>query len=110
LEDLGNGAFGWVQPDGVWDYMLGLELDNVVPGHGPITDKRGVRAHSGGAMNGLLVMVVDSALPKLNVSPVLQRLTACRIIGFLPGLPSVIIVVILLAVAASSVLSKRQSK
>jgi hypothetical protein len=24
--------------------MLGLELENVVPGHGPITDKRGVQA------------------------------------------------------------------
>lgn len=38
----------WVGPVGNWidacDYMLGLELENVVPGHGPVTDKRGVRA------------------------------------------------------------------
>jgi glyoxylase-like metal-dependent hydrolase (beta-lactamase superfamily II) len=38
----------WAGPVGNWiqacDYMLGLELENVVPGHGPITDKRGVQA------------------------------------------------------------------
>ncbi len=38
----------WAGPVANWidacDYILGLELENVVPGHGPITDKRGVRA------------------------------------------------------------------
>lgn len=101
-----------------------------------------VRAHSGGAMNGLLVIVIALALPKLSLSPMLQRLTAYGfiyvawsftvfywfgnaaanraltvgdnplgtsdifgVIGFLPGLPSVIIVVVLLAVVAKGVLS-----
>ena len=35
-----------------------------------------VRAHSGGAMNGLLVMGVALALPKLNLSPLRQRIVA----------------------------------
>ena len=35
-----------------------------------------VRAHSGGAMNGLLVVVVALALPKLNLSGQLQRIVA----------------------------------
>jgi styrene-oxide isomerase len=101
-----------------------------------------VRAHSGGAMNGLLVVVIALALPKLSLSARLQRLTAYGfiyvawsftvfywfgnaagnraltigdnplgasdifgVIGFLAGLPSVIIVVILLAVVAKGVLS-----
>ena len=101
-----------------------------------------VRAHSGGAMNGLLVIVIALALPKLSLSPLLERLTAYGfiyvawsftlfywlgnaagnraltigdnplgesnifgVIGFLPGLPSVIIVVILLVVATKGVLS-----
>ncbi|MFP6837154.1 MAG: MBL fold metallo-hydrolase, partial [Pseudomonadales bacterium] len=38
----------WAGPIANWidacDYMLSLELENVVPGHGPITDKRGVQA------------------------------------------------------------------
>ncbi len=38
----------WVGPVANWiaacDYMLGLPVDTVVPGHGPITDKRGVQA------------------------------------------------------------------
>jgi glyoxylase-like metal-dependent hydrolase (beta-lactamase superfamily II) len=38
----------WAGPVSNWidacDYMLSLELENVVPGHGPITDKRGVQA------------------------------------------------------------------
>ncbi|MCZ6711484.1 MAG: isomerase [Gammaproteobacteria bacterium] len=101
-----------------------------------------VRAHSGGAMNGLLVIVIALALPKLSLSPTLQRFTAYGfiyvawsftvfywfgnaaanraltigdnplgasdifgVIGFLPGLPSVVIVVILLGVVAKGVLS-----
>ena len=35
-----------------------------------------VRAHSGGAMNGLLVMAVAFALPKLNLTPLKQRIVA----------------------------------
>ncbi len=38
----------WAGPLDNWisacDYMLGLELETVVPGHGPVTDQRGVRA------------------------------------------------------------------
>ncbi len=38
----------WVGPVSNWisacDYMLDLDLETIVPGHGPITDKRGVRA------------------------------------------------------------------
>ena len=38
----------WTGPVGNWiaacDYMLGLDLQCIVPGHGPVTDKRGVRA------------------------------------------------------------------
>jgi hypothetical protein len=35
-----------------------------------------VRAHSGGAMNGILVIVVALALPALSLSPLMQRVTA----------------------------------
>jgi hypothetical protein len=35
-----------------------------------------VRAHSGGTMNGLLVVVVALALPRLNLSEMLQRVVA----------------------------------
>jgi hypothetical protein len=35
-----------------------------------------VRAHSGGAMNGLLVVVVALALPKLNLSALQQKIVA----------------------------------
>jgi hypothetical protein len=103
-----------------------------------------VRAHSGGAMNGLLVIAMALALPKLSLSSRLQKFTAWGfiyvawsftlfywagnaagnralsigdnalgesdmfgIIGFLPGLPSVIIVVALLAIGARAVLAGR---
>ena len=93
-------------------------------------------------MNGLLVLVVALALPKLNLSALMQKITAygfiyvawsftlfywlgnaagnrgltlgdnplgasdlIGVIAFLPGLPSVVIVVVLLAVAAKGVLS-----
>ena len=106
------------------------------------TSEGWVRAHSGGTMNGLLVIVIALALPKLNLSPTMQRVTgygfiyvawsftlfywlgnaagnralsigdnalgesdAFGVIGFLPGLPSVVIVVVLLAIIAKSVLS-----
>jgi styrene-oxide isomerase len=101
-----------------------------------------VRAHSGGTMNGLLVIVVALALPKLNLGLRMQKLTAWGLIyvawsftlfywlgnaagnrglslgdntlgasdlfgvlAFLPGLPSVVLVVVILAVAAKGVLS-----
>ena len=103
-----------------------------------------VRAHSGGAMNGLLVIAIALALPKLELSQAMQKFTAWGfiyvawsftvfywlgnaagnralsigdnalgesnvfgIIGFLPGLPSVVIVVILLAVGAKAVLAAK---
>ena len=38
----------WVGPIGNWidacNYMLSLDVETVVPGHGPITDKRGIEA------------------------------------------------------------------
>jgi hypothetical protein len=103
-----------------------------------------VRAHTGGALNGVLVIVVGLVLPTLRLSEFMQRFTAygfiyiawsftvfywlgnassnralsmgpsplgepdlIGIIGFLPGVPSVFLVVFLLAVAAKSVLSSR---
>jgi hypothetical protein len=111
-----------------------------IPTYG--TSEGWVRAHSGGAMNGILVIVVALALPKLALSESMQKLTAwgfiyvawsftvfywlgnaagnraltmgdnplgesdlIGIIGFLPGLPSVFIVVALLAIAAKGVFS-----
>ena len=35
-----------------------------------------VRAHSGGAMNGILVIVVALAFPTLRLSPLMQSITA----------------------------------
>ena len=50
----------WVGPVSNWisacDYMLSLDLETVVPGHGPITGKRGIRA-----MRQYLVYVRDEA-------------------------------------------------
>jgi hypothetical protein len=122
----------------------GLEIwpGNIVPIPVYGTSEGWVRAHTGGVTNGLLVIVVGLALPKLSLSPLVERLTAYGfiyvawsftlfywlgnaagnralsigdnplgksdifgVIGFLPGLPSVIIVVILLLVAARGVLS-----
>ena len=96
-----------------------------------------VRAHSGGAMNGLLVVIVALALPKLNLGARAQAWTAwgfvfiawsftifywlgnaagnrgltlgdsqlgesdlIGVLAFLPGLPSVFLVVFLLWVGA----------
>ncbi|HSG90093.1 MAG TPA: hypothetical protein VLA56_12850 [Pseudomonadales bacterium] len=104
-----------------------------------------VRAHSGGAMNGLLVVVMALAFPKLNLSALNQRILAWGfvyvawsftifywfgnaagnramsigdnalgssdifgIIGFLPGLPSVFLVLVLLVIAAIGVFSSRE--
>ncbi|MYA16985.1 MAG: MBL fold metallo-hydrolase [Gammaproteobacteria bacterium] len=50
----------WVGPVGNWiaacDYMLALPVTTVVPGHGPITDKRGVQA-----VRDYLVYIRDEA-------------------------------------------------
>lgn len=103
-----------------------------------------VRAHSGGTMNGLLVVAVALALPKLNLSERLQAWTAwglvyvawsftvfywlgnaagnrgltfgdsqlgesdlISVIAFLPGLPSVVIVVVVLMIGARGVFSAK---
>ncbi len=101
-----------------------------------------VRAHTGGALNGMLVIVVALALPKLRLSNLMQRFMAygfiyvawsftifywlgnassnrglslgpsllgqpdlIGLLAFLPGLPSVFLVLFLLAVAAKSILT-----
>ncbi len=106
------------------------------------TSEGWVRAHTGGTLNGMLVIVIALVLPKLCLSAFMQRFTAygfiyiawsftvfywlgnassnralsmgdsplgeadtIGLIGFLPGIPSVILVVVLLAVAANGVLS-----
>lgn len=106
------------------------------------TSEGWVRAHTGGTLNGMLVIVMALVLPKLHLSAFMQRFTAygfiyiawsftvfywlgnassnralsmgdsplgeadtIGLIGFLPGVPSVILVVVLLAVTAKGVLS-----
>lgn len=108
------------------------------------TSEGWVRAHSGGTMNGLLVVAVALALPKLNLTQRLQAWTAwglvyvawsftvfywlgnaagnrgltfgdsqlgesdlIGVIAFLPGLPSVVIVVVVLMICARGVFSAR---
>ncbi|MCY3819460.1 MAG: MBL fold metallo-hydrolase, partial [Gammaproteobacteria bacterium] len=55
----------WAGPVGNWigacDYMLGLDLETIVPGHGPITDHRGVRA-----VRDYLVYVRDEARKRFD--------------------------------------------
>ncbi len=107
------------------------------------TSEGWVRAHSGGTMNGLLVIVIALALPKMALTQRLQRWMAwgfiyvawsftlfywlgnaaanralsigdnvfgqsdlLGVIGFLPGLPSVIIVVVLLVIASRAVVKR----
>ncbi len=109
-----------------------------VPMYG--TSEGWVRAHSGGTMNGLLVVVVALALPKLALSARQQAWMAWGLvyvawsftvfywlgnasanraltlgpsqlgepdlvgaIGFLPGVPSVVLVPVLMAIAARAV-------
>ena len=124
----------------------GIEIwpGHILPVHVYGSSAGWVRAHSGGTMNGLLVVVVALALPQLNLSERLQKWTAygfiyvawsftlfywlgnaagnrgltlgdsqlghtdlISVLAFLPGLPSVVIVVVLLAIGAKSVLSAR---
>ncbi|MCE2424829.1 MAG: MBL fold metallo-hydrolase [Pseudomonadales bacterium] len=55
----------WVGPAGNWiaacDYLLGLPVEVVVPGHGPITDKRGVKA-----VRDYLVYIRDEAKQRFD--------------------------------------------
>ena len=126
----------------------GVEIwpGHILPLHIYGTSEGWVRAHSGGTMNGLLVLVVALALPKLNLSAGLQKWTAygliyvawsftlfywlgnaagnrgltlgdsqlgqtdlISVLAFLPGLPSVIIVVVVLAIGAKSIFSSSSS-
>ncbi|MCZ6853753.1 MAG: MBL fold metallo-hydrolase [Gammaproteobacteria bacterium] len=62
----------WAGPVQNWieacDYMLGLDVETIVPGHGPITDKNGVRA-----MRAYLVYVRDEARKRFDADmPVLE--------------------------------------
>lgn len=103
-----------------------------------------VRAHTGGALNGVLVIIVGLALPKLKLGEFAQKFTAygliyCAwtftifywlgnassnrglsmgpsalgqpdligLIAFLPGVPSVFIVVAVLFICAKSILSRQ---
>lgn len=127
----------------MFSLLGGLEIwpQNLLPIPVYGTSEGWVRAHSGGTMNGLLVIAIALALPKFGLSPLMERLMAYGfiyvawsftvfywlgnaagnralsigdnrlgesdifgIVGFLPGLPSVVIVVILLIVAARNVL------
>ena len=129
----------------MFSLLGGLEIwpNNIVPIPVYGTSEGWVRAHSGGAMNGLLVIVVALSLPKMALSETLQRLTAYGfiyvawsftifywfgnaagnraltfgdnplgpsdafgIIGFLPGLPSVVIVVVALYWVAKGLWAK----
>jgi hypothetical protein len=102
-----------------------------------------VRAHTGGTLNGVLVIIVALALPKLNLGAFAQKFTAygliyCAwsftlfywlgnassnrglsmgasalgepdvigLIAFLPGVPSVFIVPIVMALCAKGVFSR----
>ncbi len=102
-----------------------------------------VRAHTGGALNGVLVIIIALALPKLNLGEFAQKFTAygliyCAwtftlfywlgnassnrglsigpsalgepdligLIAFLPGVPSVFIVPIVLVLCAKGALSR----
>ncbi len=62
----------WAGPVQNWidacDYMLGLDVETVVPGHGPVTDKRGVEA-----MRGYLVYVTEQARLRFDAGmPVME--------------------------------------
>ena len=56
----------------------GLEIwpENIVPIEVYGTTDGWIRAHSGGAMNGVLVVAVALSLPKMTLSPILHRITA----------------------------------
>ena len=109
------------------------------------TSEGWVRAHTGGLLNGVLVMLVGLSLPHLRLTETKNKImvygfcycawsftvfywignavgnraltfgdnplgenSLLSIIGFLPGAPSVFIVVILLAIAANALFRKNQ--
>jgi len=69
----------WAGPVQNWldacDYMLALDLETVVPGHGPITDKNGIRA-----VQGYLTYIRDQA--RLRFDAGLSVMEACKDISF----------------------------
>jgi len=128
----------------MFNLLGGLEIwpGNIVPIPTYGTSEGWVRAHSGGTMNGLLVIAIALSLPKLNLTEGMQKIVAygfiyvawsftffywignaagnraltvgdnplgesdmLGVIGFLPGLPSVFIVVVVLIIAAKGVMS-----
>ncbi len=132
----------------MFNLIGGIEIwpGKIIPLHIYGTSEGWVRAHSGGAMNGLLVVVVALALPKLNLTQRLQAWTAwgfvyiawsftvfywlgnasgnraltmgdsqlgkadlIGLIGFLPGLPSVVLVIFLLWVGAKGVFGAKST-
>lgn len=104
------------------------------------TEAGWVRAHSGGTMNGIMVIVIALAMPHIPLSPFMEKLTAWGfiyiawsftgfywlgnaagnrslslgdnplgesdifgVLGFAPGLISITLILVLLAVGAKSV-------
>jgi cyclase len=69
----------WAGPVQNWldacDYMLSLDVETVVPGHGPITDKNGIRA-----VQGYLSYIRDEA--RIRFDQGLDVMQACRDISF----------------------------
>jgi len=69
----------WAGPVQNWldacDYMLGLDLETVVPGHGPITDQAGIRA-----VRGYLTYIRDEARMRYDAG--MDVMQACRDISF----------------------------
>jgi glyoxylase-like metal-dependent hydrolase (beta-lactamase superfamily II) len=69
----------WAGPVQNWldacDYMLELDLETVVPGHGPITDKAGIRA-----VQGYLSYIRDEARARYDAG--MDVMQACRDISF----------------------------
>ncbi len=69
----------WAGPVQNWldacDYMLELDLETVVPGHGPITDKNGIRA-----VQGYLRYIRDEARKRYDAG--MDVMQACRDISF----------------------------
>ena len=69
----------WAGPIQNWieacDHMLELDLETVVPGHGPITDTRGIKA-----MRGYLVYIHDEARKRYEAG--MEIMEAARDINF----------------------------
>lgn len=69
----------WAGPIQNWieacDHMLELDLETVVPGHGPVTDTRGIKA-----MRGYLVYIHDEARKRYEAG--MEIMEAARDINF----------------------------